>query len=455
MTSINELWNPAYKGRVGMMSDIQDLGNFGLLKLGIDPETSTPADWQAAAKVLTQQRHAGLVRGYYQQSYIDELVAGNTWISMAWSGDIFQQNLSSGTDLRFVIPDEGGTLWTDNMMIPKYAQNPVDAMMLMDWYYRPQIAAQLTESINYISAVPAAQPIIAAARGQGHRQQPGAAARGGHQRAGLAVRRGLQAAVQLRRRERQAAGRSMSRSSIRLVMPELDGRPSACRPAAGRRMRPRWRPSRCATPARSATGWTSRTPRRRGPPLRGAATADLAVVGGGFTGLWTALLAKERDPARDVVLLEGRRSAWAASGRNGGFCSASLTHGLANGLDRFGAEMPALDRLGRREPGRDRRRRGPVLDRLRVRADRRADGGHPRTGSWPAWPARPRPRRAPGRATRCCWTRPRCGPRSTRPPIWAGCGTGTAAPCSTRPGWPGACAGPAWTPGCGSTSTRR
>ena len=83
------------------------------------------------------------------------------------------------------------------------------------------------------------------------------------------------------------------------------------------------------------------------PALRGAVTADLAVVGGGFTGLWTALLAKERDPAQDVLLLEGRRIGWAASGRNGGFCSASLTHGLANGLDRFGAEMPTLDRLGR------------------------------------------------------------------------------------------------------------
>ena len=173
VTSIKELWNPAYKGRVGMMSDIQDLGNFGLLKLGVDPETSTPADWRAAARTLTQQRDAGLVRGYYEQSYIDELTSGNTWISMAWSGDIFQQNLSSGADLRFVIPDEGGTLWTDNMMIPRYAQNPVDAMMLMDWYYRPEIAAQLTESINYISAVPAAQRIIArdAARATGSSRQ--------------------------------------------------------------------------------------------------------------------------------------------------------------------------------------------------------------------------------------------------------------------------------------------
>ena len=125
---------------------------------------------------------------------------------MAWSGDIFQQNLSSGSHLKFVIPDEGGTLWTDNMMIPKYAQNPVDAMMLMDWYYRPPIAAQLTESINYISAVPA-RP---ADHRRGTRPRPAAAAaaaaRGGHQRAGLAHCGGLQAAVQLPGRERQAPG---------------------------------------------------------------------------------------------------------------------------------------------------------------------------------------------------------------------------------------------------------
>ena len=80
--------------------------------------------------------------------------------------------------------------------------------------------------------------------------------------------------------------------------------------------------------------------------LAGRAVADLAVVGGGYTGLWTALLAKEADPGRDVVLLEARTVGWAASGRNGGFCSASLTHGLRNGLDRFPGEMRTLQRLG-------------------------------------------------------------------------------------------------------------
>ena len=82
------------------------------------------------------------------------------------------------------------------------------------------------------------------------------------------------------------------------------------------------------------------------PPLAGPSRAELVVVGGGYTGLWTALLAKQADPNLDVLLLEARTVGWAASGRNGGFCAASLTHGLENGLSRFGDEMQVLDRLG-------------------------------------------------------------------------------------------------------------
>jgi glycine/D-amino acid oxidase-like deaminating enzyme len=91
------------------------------------------------------------------------------------------------------------------------------------------------------------------------------------------------------------------------------------------------------------------SPAAPGPaPTLGADTrCDLAVIGAGFTGLWAALLAKEADPSCDVVVLEGRTAGWAASGRNGGFCSASLTHGIANGLARFPGEMPTLERLGR------------------------------------------------------------------------------------------------------------
>jgi glycine/D-amino acid oxidase-like deaminating enzyme len=83
------------------------------------------------------------------------------------------------------------------------------------------------------------------------------------------------------------------------------------------------------------------------PFLSGTISTDLAVVGGGFTGLWTALQAKEADPGRDVVLVEARRIAGAGTGRNGGFCAASITHGIGNGLERFPAELGTLDRLGR------------------------------------------------------------------------------------------------------------
>src|SRR5579859_1862703 len=81
-------------------------------------------------------------------------------------------------------------------------------------------------------------------------------------------------------------------------------------------------------------------------PVRGEVACDLAVIGGGFSGLWTALLAKEADPQRSVVLVDGRQVGWAASGRNGGFCEASLTHGAANGRERFPAEFGRLQRLG-------------------------------------------------------------------------------------------------------------
>jgi spermidine/putrescine transport system substrate-binding protein len=171
ITSIDVLWEPKYAGKIGMMADPQEIANFGLFKIGVDPDDSTLPDWNKAASVLTQQRNAGIVRAYYDQSYVNALSQGDTWISMAWSGDIFQQNLSAGNnDLQFAVPQEGGTIWTDNMMIPKNAQNPVSAMMMMDWFYHPQIAAMLTENIQYINACSTTQGLI----GQDARRKQGA-----------------------------------------------------------------------------------------------------------------------------------------------------------------------------------------------------------------------------------------------------------------------------------------
>jgi spermidine/putrescine transport system substrate-binding protein len=159
ITRLAQLWDPKYAGKIGMMKDPQELGNFGLLVLGIDPETSTPADWTKAAAKLREQ--TPLVRSYVAQDYTKSLANGDLWICQAWSGDIFQENASNGSNLRFVVPEEGGSIWTDNMMIPKTAANPVDAMAVMDYFYRPQVAADLTEFINYVTPVPSTKDLIA------------------------------------------------------------------------------------------------------------------------------------------------------------------------------------------------------------------------------------------------------------------------------------------------------
>jgi len=162
ITSFNDLFDPKFKGKVGMFSENQDTGNLALVGMGIKPENSSPKDWQAAADKLKKQRDDGIVRKYYDQSYIDALSKGETALSMAWSGDIFQANLSAGNhDLKFVIPNEGGVIWTDNMTIPVGAAHPLDAITYMNWVYQPRVAATMAESIEYITPVPSAQTFIA------------------------------------------------------------------------------------------------------------------------------------------------------------------------------------------------------------------------------------------------------------------------------------------------------
>jgi spermidine/putrescine transport system substrate-binding protein len=160
ITSVHDLWDPKFKGHIGMMSDNTELGSVGMLANGVNPVHSTKADWDKAAALLTKQRNQGLVRQYYDQSYIKALENGDIWITQAWSGDIYQANNSGYPHLKFVVPKEGMMVWTDNMLIPIHAKNPVSALKWMDFYYQPQIAAKVADWVNYVTPVPGAKEIL-------------------------------------------------------------------------------------------------------------------------------------------------------------------------------------------------------------------------------------------------------------------------------------------------------
>jgi spermidine/putrescine transport system substrate-binding protein len=152
ITTLNDLMDTSKlkPDSVGMLKD--DMADFVMMNLGIDPVTSGPPEWKEAAAWLMKQRETGLVRQYYSQGYADDMTAGNLAATMAWSGDVLYYGVWGGyPNLEFLVPDNGAVMWVDNMMIPTYAANPVGALKLMDYYYQPKPATELQEGVLYMS----------------------------------------------------------------------------------------------------------------------------------------------------------------------------------------------------------------------------------------------------------------------------------------------------------------
>ena len=156
ITSFNDLFDPAFKGKITVFGDDTDFPTMALIAVGVDPAQSTEEDWKKAAEWMKKLKPQ--LREFVDNSGMaDVLSSGNAWISQAYSGDIYQLNIGGSPDIKFVIPKEGATYWTDNMAIPKNAKHPLDAITYMDYVYRPEVAAQLVEGIAYITPVPAAK----------------------------------------------------------------------------------------------------------------------------------------------------------------------------------------------------------------------------------------------------------------------------------------------------------
>lgn len=160
ITTFDDLLDPAFKGHVGLFTEMRDTMCMALLSIGVKPEDATVADVQKAGDKLTAAAKTGQFRNFYGNDYYDELANKNLWVTMAWSGDITQMQLYDNPNVKFVVPQSGGMRWVDNMAIPNKAAHPVDAHMMMNFWYDPANAVPLSEYIGYFSPVKGVPDLI-------------------------------------------------------------------------------------------------------------------------------------------------------------------------------------------------------------------------------------------------------------------------------------------------------
>jgi spermidine/putrescine transport system substrate-binding protein len=150
--SLNDLFDPEFKGRVSLFTDARDVVNFMLLRKGKKPEDATLDDVLAAIEEADAENRKGQIRRFTGNDYTGDLTKGNLWICQAYSGDMVQLK-ADNPDLEFVIPEEGATIWTDNMQIPVTSQNQYAAETMMNYVYDPPVAARIAAYVNYVTPV--------------------------------------------------------------------------------------------------------------------------------------------------------------------------------------------------------------------------------------------------------------------------------------------------------------
>jgi spermidine/putrescine transport system substrate-binding protein len=158
LRTVSDLWKPELKGRVEVLTEMRDTIGLIMLEQGVDISGQFTADqYQNAVDELEKHISSGQIRQVKGNSYKEDLISGDALAVIGWSGDIFQINAENGDKWGLTLPEAGGTLWSDNMLVPVGSPHKKNAEKLMDYYYDPAVAAEVAAYVNYICPVQGAK----------------------------------------------------------------------------------------------------------------------------------------------------------------------------------------------------------------------------------------------------------------------------------------------------------
>jgi spermidine/putrescine transport system substrate-binding protein len=157
--SVDDLFDPAYKGKVTMLTEMRDTVGVVTAWQGADPEKASLDDYMKAVDAVQEQVDSGQIRGFTGNEYLKDIPKGDSWVILGWSGDAVQLKLDD-PNVEFVLPESGGHLWTDNMQIPVGAPQAYTAEKFIDYVYEPEVQAPIAAYINYICPVNGVKEVL-------------------------------------------------------------------------------------------------------------------------------------------------------------------------------------------------------------------------------------------------------------------------------------------------------
>ena len=163
LKSVNDLWDKSLKGRVGVLSEMRDTIGLIMAQAGVDVSSKwADSKFDNAIDVFRKHVSDGQIRNIKGNAYLEDLKSGDTLAAMCWSGDITTLNGEAGDKWEFAIPEAGGTLWNDNFVIPIGSPKKSASEELINYYYQPEVAAQVAAWVNYITPVVGAKEAMQA-----------------------------------------------------------------------------------------------------------------------------------------------------------------------------------------------------------------------------------------------------------------------------------------------------